>query len=430
MSGLVVSDVLVLTEEKIENVEADGDVNRAVPPGIRVPEHIARLAAGPRKLGELRGEVGGPTLICVGGIHGNEPSGALALERLFRRLGSETIAGLRGRMVGFIGNRQALAQGRRFLRHDLNRFWSRERAERLRDRPGPLEAEAAELRDLDREIRQVLAESRLADSRLGESQNSFYLLDLHTTSGDGPAFGNLDDTLPNRKFALEFPVPLVVGIEEEIGGTLTGYFFEQGAITLGFESGQHQEEEAIDRAEAAIWIALEASGVLERGARPEVAEARRLLEANRGNLPHVVEVLHRHHIEPGDNFRMLPDFRNLQRIQSGQQLASDHRGEIQAKKDGLILMPLYQNQGNDGFFLVQPVRPMWLKLSEYLRRLRLERFLHYMPGVLPNPAMAESFTIDRRYARWFALELFHLMGFRRHGEVGRYLIMARRAHGQ
>lgn len=35
-----------------------------------------------RKIGAVRGREKGPTLICVGGIHGNEPTGVEALERL------------------------------------------------------------------------------------------------------------------------------------------------------------------------------------------------------------------------------------------------------------------------------------------------------------------------------------------------------------
>lgn len=400
------SELLVALEEKVER--------------SLVAETTARLARGPRVIGELRGrDDDGPVLICVGALHGNEPAGVLALDRLLRRLKSLPMAGLRGRMVGLAGNLQALGQGRRYLQHDLNRFWSRDRAERLRERPEPLEAEAEELRDLAGELERILDES--AGRRI-------YFLDLHTTSGRGPAFANLDDTLPNRRFALEFPVPLVVGIEEELAGTLASYLCDRGVITVGFESGQHQEPEAVDRAEAAIWIALEASGVLVRGSRPEVAAARHILAANRGSLPHVVEVLYRHVIRPGDRFKMLPGFRNFQPVKAGQPLARDHHGLIVAQQDGCLLMPLYQEQGEDGFFLARRVRPMWLRLSEYVRRLRLERYLHLLPGVQPNQALAGSFIIDRRRARWLALEVFHLLGFRRHSEVDRFLVMARRSH--
>lgn len=401
------NDLLIASEE--EELESKP---------TNVPEAVARLARGPRVLAEIQGDVEGPTLICVGSLHGNEPAGALALERFFSRLGGSRIEGLRGRVVGLVGNRQALACGRRFLQHDLNRFWSAERARDLRGRSF-LEAEAEELRDLDREIERVLQTA---------GAHPVFLLDLHTTSGEGPAFANLDDTLPNRAFALEFPVPLVVGIEEELAGTLASYLFDKGVITLGFESGQHREEKAVDRAEAAVWLALVSSGVLARDRRPEVVAARQLLAADGDSLPRVVEVLHRHPIEADDDFRMLPGFRNFQPVAAGQVIAFDRRGEVAVDRQGRILMPLYQEQGQDGFFVIKEVRPFWLKLSEYLRRLRLDRFLGLLPGVHANPAMADSFTIDRRYARWLALELFHLLGYRRYGEAGRYLVMARRAH--
>lgn len=400
------SNLLIVGEEELESNPST------------VSEPIARLARGPRVVGELLGGEDGPTLICVGSLHGNEPAGALALGRFFSRLGETGIEGLRGRVVGLVGNRQALARGRRYLQHDLNRFWSPQRVRDLRQRSGPLEAEAEELRDLDREIEGILAAA---------GANPIFFLDLHTTSGQGSAFANLDDTLPNRAFALEFPVPLVVGIEEELAGTLASYLFDKGAITVGFEAGQHEEEKAVDRAEAAVWLALESSGILARGKRPEVAAARRILADGR-SLPRVVEVLHRHPIGAGDEFRMLPGFSNFHPVKAGQVVAHDRHGEVAVDRSGMLLMPLYQEQGAEGFFLIKEIRPFWLKLSEYLRRLRLDRFLGLLPGVHANPAMADSFTVDRRYARWLALQLFHLLGYRRYGEAGRYLVMARRAH--
>lgn len=401
------SHLLIVGEEEIESRPST------------VPEPVARLAAGPRIIAELLGDDAGPTLICVGSLHGNEPAGALALDRLFSGLGSPKLAGLRGRVVGLVGNRQALAVGRRYLQHDLNRFWTAERARRLRESNDALAAEAEELRDLDRELERILA------TAVG---HPVFLLDLHTTSGEGPAFANLDDTLPNRRFALELPVPLVVGIEEELAGTLASYLFERGVITVGFEAGQHEDERSVDRAEAAIWLALESSGVLERNRRPEVAAARKLLMADGDSLPRVVEVLHRHPVAAGDEFRMLPGYRSFQPVAAGQVVARDRRGDVAVGRRGRILMPLYQEQGQDGFFLIKEIRPFWLKLSEYLRRLGVDRLLRFLPGVNVNPALADSFTVDRRYARWLALEIFHLLGYRRYGEAGRYLVMARRAH--
>lgn len=388
------------------------------------PPEILHLVRGPRVIGELRGPQEGATLLVSGSLHGNEPAGALALDRVFNRLEAAGLTKVRGRMVGLLGNRQALAKGRRFLQHDLNRFWVMDRIERLRGRTGPLEAEAEELRELDQEVERLLRE--------GEGR-PVYLLDLHTTSGQGPAFANLDDTLANRRFALHFPVPLVVGIEEELAGTFTNYLSERGVITLGFEAGQHDDPTSVDRAEAAIWIALEAAGILPRGSRPEAAEARRILATNRGDLPHVVEIRHRQAIRPGSGFVMQPGYRNFQAVEADELLAQDARGEIRADFSSRILMPLYQELGEEGFFLVRPVWKFWLDLSAGLRRRRVERYLHLLPGVkaVPRePGQPERFTVDRRYARWLALELFHLLGFRRRRELGRYLMMIRRPYDE
>lgn len=372
----------------------------------------------PRCLGRVRGSAGRPLLLCIGGMHGNEPAGVLGLRRVFERL-AEDDYGLVGELVGFTGNRKALRAGVRFVHHDLNRYWNPQRVERLRGIDGPLQGEDEELRDLEREIRAVFA-------RAGEGQA--YALDLHTTSGPGSSFAILDDTLPNRRYAMPVPVPLVVGIEEELAGTVTHHLHDEGFRVFGFEAGKHEHRTSVDRAEAAVWLAMESSGVIEEGSRREVDVARELLSGVSGDLPHVVEVRYRHPVLPTDDFVMIEGFDNFDRVTAGQLLARDKRGPIHAPTDGLILMPLYQRQGEDGFFLVRKLNPTWLKLSAWLRRGRAERILPWLPGVKRHPELPDSFVVDRRWARFLARELFHLLGYRRRGPMGRYLVMTRRPH--
>ena len=379
----------------------------------------------PRILGDLSGsgskQSAGekpPTLICVGGLHGNEPAGVEALKRVFARLEADPSC-LVGRAVGLSGNRQALANRKRFLEDDLNRHWIPARVERLHQSGQKLRAEDMELVELDRELQTLL----------DEAEGLVYFLDIHTTSGEGPAFVNLDDTLPNRRFAMAFPAPLVVGLEEELEGTLVSYLVPRGVISLGFEAGQHNNPASVDRAEAAIWIALELAGVIRPESRPEVEEARRQLEAVTAGLPHVVEVLYRHPVYPDDGFRMDPGFVNFDPIKAGAPLAHDREGLILAQENGYLLMPLYQSLGSDGFFVIRKVHPIWLKVSEWARRSHLERFIHLFPGVKRHPETAGSYIVDRRLARWWALELFHLLGYqRRGGRYDRFLIMSRRSY--
>ncbi len=394
----------------------------------------ARFEAGapdgldvPRILGRVEGPAPGPTLIVVGGLHGNEPAGVKALLRILPRLAADPAGITRGRVVGLSGNRKALRAKRRYLVHDLNRYWLPERVERLRAEPDAagLDGEDEELYQLDREI------LRLLDAAGGGKHEGqrVYLLDLHTTSGPRLPFATLDDSLRNRPFAFAFPVPVVLGLEEELAGTLSIHVETLGVITAGFESGMHDAPESVDRAEAVIWIALEASGVLEPGSRPEVDAARRSLAVECSGLPEVVEIRYRHAITPADGFRMDPGYVNFQPIAVAEKLGGDHRGPITSPLSGLMLMPLYQQQGADGFFVVQPVRRLWLETSAVVRRWRLERFLHLLPGVRRHPELAGSFIVDRRFARWLALQLFHLLGFSRQSVAGRYLVMSRRSYG-
>jgi predicted deacylase len=374
-----------------------------------------------RVLGRVHGATLGPTLVCVAGIHGNEPAGVLALEQVLAALRADP-QGLRGQVAGLVGNLRALAQDRRFVARDLNRAWMPEAVERARARPlgrEPEDAEAAEQRELDLELRRMFQ---------GALPHRSFLLDLHTTSAPGPPFVVLDDALANRAFALEIPVPIVLGLEEELPGTLLYYMAGEGMVTLGFEAGQNGDPVAVDRASAAVWIALEAAGVLARGARPEVAAARRFLAGESRALPRVVEVLYRHAIEPGDGFRMLPGLAGFQPVAAGDLLATDRRGPVTAGFDGLLLMPLYQDQGSDGFFLARKVSPPWLRLSAVLRRLRLTRHLHWLPGVRREPNDPDLYLVDRRVARWLVRELFHLLGFRREGERAGKVAYRRRAH--
>jgi predicted deacylase len=384
-----------------------GTVSRPTP---RVDfEHL------PRELGRVVGELPGPTLICLGGLHGNEPAGVLALQEVVESLRS---AGGRiaGELIALVGNRQALAEGRRFIDHDLNRAWHRERLGRLLKSTGHGQAEDREQLELDATLQRII----------DEAPGRVFLLDLHTTSGPGSAFAILDDTLPNREMALDFPVPLVLGLEEELGGTLASYLTAQGVTVLGFEAGQHDDPGSVDRAAAAVWVALDSCGLLAGNSRRRAFEARTLLAEQTASDVGIVEVLYRYNIDSANGFCMEPGFESFQPVAAGQVLARNGNATVRAPHDGMLLMPLYQDQGEDGFFLTRQIRPFWLPVSAALRSWRLERFLHRLPGVSRHPDRADTFLVSRRLRRFAAPHLFHLLGFRREGEDEHVMVMARR----
>jgi len=374
---------------------------------------------GRRVLGGIVGDLPGPTLVVIGGVHGNEPSGVRALERILITLDGHTGA-IVGEFVALAGNLTALGHGVRFVERDLNRSWTDERMERLLGR-SPESVTTPE----DREQLALHAELQAIFER---ARGPVFMLDLHSTSAGGAPFVVLNDTLQNRAFAERMPVPIVLGLEEELSGTLLAWSTDLGHTTLAFESGQHDSPRSIDCAEAAVWVALESSGVLVPGTIEAPVRLTRLLEAVGAGLPRRVEVRYRHAIAPSDHFRMDPGFSNFQAVAMDQVLGQDERGPVRSPQKGLILMPLYQKLGDDGFFLVKGFRPFWMRVSAVLRAVEADRIAHWLPGVSRHPRLPETLLIDQRVARFFPREIFHLLGYKRIGVDGKRLVMSRRPH--
>ncbi|MFQ5537713.1 MAG: succinylglutamate desuccinylase/aspartoacylase family protein [Gemmatimonadota bacterium] len=373
-----------------------------------------------RILGRVRGIRPGPTLLGIGGLHGNETAGVEALKRVLRSLeGREEH--LHGEFVAVVGNVPALEAGRRFIDRDLNRAWTPKRLERLR------EEHSLNGCSEDREQVELL---QVAEEIVEEARGPVYALDLHTTSGFGGSFSTFGDSLPNREFAAQIPVPMVLGLEELVEGTFLSFLGRHGLITVAFESGQHEEPEAVDRAEAGLWIALEAAGLFRNGHLPEAREGRLLLAGQSRGLPRALEMRYRYDVTPETRFRMRPGFRNFQPVFEGQALAEEHDGVVKAPWTGRILMPLYQEQGEDGFFLVREFGTFWLGVSKLLRLLKTDRVVHWLPGVRRVDRDRDVVRINKHVARWFARHLFHLLGFRQEEEDGDRIVMRRRRYDE
>lgn len=373
----------------------------------------------PRLLGSYGGQVPGPLVICIGGLHGNEPAGIYAARQVLQTLRAEQLP-FRGEFVALAGNRAALAQGRRYVEQDLNRLWFADRVTALRQQVQPKDAnpEDEEQRDLLMSIERTLARRR----------GPVIFLDLHTTSAAGPPFAVIGDTLLNRQLALSFPASVILGLEEYLEGTILNYMNDCGYIAVGFEGGQNESLSSVDNHQAVIWMTLRTAGCLHHADVPQTFLLAHKAALRTRNFPRVLEVRYRHAIHSEDEFVMEPGYTNFQEVRRGQLLAHDCRGDIRAREDGYILMPLYQSQGTDGFFLVREVHPFWLKMAAWLRRLRLDAMLPWFPGIRRHTERAEALVVNPKIARWFVIELFHLLGFRRqHAEDGK-LVVSRRPH--
>ncbi len=365
--------------------------------------HDSHNAPPDREVGRVVGGDPGPTLIAVGGVHGNEPAGLEAGRRVLARIQSAGLP-LRGELVVLGGNLGALRRGARYQHEDLNRRWTAVRVAALR----ALSSEALE--GEDHEQRGLL---EAVESALGRARGPVHLADLHTTSAEGIPFVLFGDTLAQRQFVGGFPLPVIIGLEEQVDGTLAEYWTRRGCVTLTVEGGQHAAPSSVDNLEAALWLALAQADMVAPGAFPEVARAWRRLDALRGDLPRVMEVVSRRAITPDDAFTMEPGFRNIHRARAGQRLARDRGGDILAPGDGLVILPLYQGLGSDGFFWGRAVSEARMTTSRVLRRLGADRLLDLLPGIDRDPAAPGRFVLHARVAEIFPLEVFHLLGYRR-----------------
>lgn len=388
---------------------------------------------GDRLLGRYRGRPDGPLLVCVGGLHGNEPAGVDALRRVIVRL-EERRPPFRGELVALVGNRAALDRGQRFLDRDLNRMWTLARVAELRrgsrsgDGSGSDGGTGSDGSSEAREMARLLTE--LERLFAGGAEREICCLDLHTTSSDSVPFLTFSDSLHNREFARRFPVPLVLGVEEEIEGTLLDYVDHLGHVALCVEGGSHRDPASVDHLERAVWLALVALGMVEPSAAPEPEALRERLDAASGDVPSLFEVRYRHALRQGDGFRMEPGYRNFQPVEEGEVVARDRNGPVRVPEGGRIFLPLYQAKGEEGFFVVRPVAPFWLGVSALLRRIGADRMARWFPGVDPHPEREETLVVHPRLSGSLSVKVFHLLGYRRERPEGGRLVLTRRKEAE
>jgi len=351
------------------------------------------------------------------GIHGNEKAGVEAGLRVLAWMETHQPT-IRGEVTFFAGNLTALALHRRFVDTDLNRAWTPAKMKELLEQPPRDDdpVESAEQRDLLDRLRESIRNAR----------GPLIFLDLHTSSADGSPFLTIGDTLRNRRFARGFPLPLILGLEEQVDGALLELLNNYGFITVGVEAGRHEAPDSSDRHEAVLWHALVAAGTIERKDAPDLGPYRALLERTSQFVPRVIEVRHRHAITATDLFRMEPGYKNFQRVSKGEMLARDRNGPVRSPADGLILLPLYQGQGDDGFFVAREFSSFWLSVSHAIRMLRLGRWMHFLPGVRRDTEDPEQLIVETSVARFYPLEIFHLLGFRKRRQDDSVLRVSRR----
>ena len=299
-----------------------------------------------RIIGSIEGRDEGPCVILLAGIHGNEGAGVEAVEQVLKRLNSMERS-FNGRLVAIRGNLQALDRDRRFIDEDMNRLWFSAIIDKIRAAP---EHEIASSERV--ELKRLLP---VIDEIREETDRPFIFVDVHTFSAEGALF-----TLPSHnpkipELLSRIYAPMVLGIGDSLRGTSLKYFGNQGMLSFALEGGQHHNSTTEDNIIASIMLLLEALCCISEKSVHNMEEYRSYLKSYTQRLPVKTELVYQHIIEEGDRFEMQPGYKNFQPVKEGEWIATDQDGKILAQCDGYILMPLYQDQGDDGFFIIREI---------------------------------------------------------------------------
>ncbi|MCB9227915.1 MAG: succinylglutamate desuccinylase/aspartoacylase family protein [Chitinophagales bacterium] len=286
------------------------------------------------------------TFLVFAGIHGNEKAGIYALQELFKEF-EEANVPFDGTVIGIAGNLKAIKDNVRFTHKDLNRQWYLSKIRKLGALPFGMLNTAEDV-----EQKQILD---LILDIVHDKGKKLMLVDLHTTSAKGGSFSITNAHAKSTEYALQIPVPVIDKMITKIKGTTLEYFNDIGLPAIAFEAGQHEDPIAVQRMKAALVYMFYHAGCIESGVVEKYKDAYSEMETSFKNLPKHVEVIYRHPIEEDDKFIMKPGYVNFQSIKKGEVLAHDKHGEIVSHTDGLMLMPLYQSKGEDGFFIVKEV---------------------------------------------------------------------------
>lgn len=245
-----------------------------------------------------------------GSMHGDEPCGALAIQRIAGDFESRILAPNKGTVFLIHANPKATSLGCRHTPEgdDLNRLWSFNFTRRLRPEAWGYEHHRAV------ELKEVLGELDL-------------FLDLHSAKTETPAFGvsngeaGIDEIA--RQIGISFVVESWYGLADKV---IIGFLKLAGVPALSVECGAHSDRDIPAKAHRIAMSFLRATGAVADGQASLVEEVRRV---------HVVETITR----PSQEFHFGAPWIGFQRIEPGTLIGRDRVTEIRAASACYAVLP-------------------------------------------------------------------------------------------
>lgn len=260
---------------------------------------------------QVTGQARGPRVVIMGGVHGDEPCGYLAVRELLRLIAAGAITIRAGTLVLAIGNEAALVTKTRAVGANLNRLF----------REPSVELSPCYERDRAEVLKEIL-------------RPAAYLLDLHAVSREAPPYIMCEDAIVPFASTLGCPT-IVVGWnslgDDSIAGDTENYVNKHGGVGITVENGQRTWEGGAAYAFGLAQRFLRKLAIIDE-ARAAFADTDSCAE------PSVYHLFQVQNLED-PSFRYARPWKSFDFVAAGTVIGSDLRRDIVADEDCYIIMP-------------------------------------------------------------------------------------------
>lgn len=250
----------------------------------------------------------GPHVLCFGGIHGDEPCGVWAIQKLMDNVKNGAVKPLGGTLTLVIANKLALNKNVRFVDQNLNRLF----------------------KEAPREARDNYESLRAAELMPLILQANFFL-DLHSTSSKTEPFITCESKYlaAAKKLGVR---NIVVGwgdllAKSTLGDTET-FAVNHGVTAFTMECGAHQDETSKRVAYETLIKFLTFAGILELPAPP-------LPETSVFRLFHVEEC-------QDISFQFEREFQNFNLLKKNELIGRDSSRQHLSPSDCCLVLPAFR----------------------------------------------------------------------------------------
>ena len=295
-----------------------------------------------RVLGKYSRGRKGPALIITADVLGNEFSGIWAFLNVLDSLTRLNLP-IRGELTGLVGNVGSSRKGLLMGLNENPRYYMAD---------GPLwdfgenqgYNEAVEFVELIEEFEK--AQHAMI--------TGVYYMDFKTGPLLKQPYICVSRDLNCLRFAEHLPFKIIKGLEDFITDHMGFYLNAKGYIGYTLKVGLSNSYSSREMQEAAIWLALVNCGCLDQQEVPYFSFYHNILNNSiEGKRATAFDVVYKYTIQEDEFFRMVSGYQNFQKITKGELLATSDGGPVISHWDGLIFMPVYHTQRQDGFFILK-----------------------------------------------------------------------------